>query len=468
MWDSCLILLSGLGLAVVVKGIVAEKKRNPRGLPLPPGPKGLPLLGNIFQLPQVLPWEGYRDLCKEYGDIVYLNALGQGILVLGSQRRAVDLLDKKATNYSDRPVIPITDMMYFNWNFGLMPYGGMWRQHRRSFHQLLNNNVVQRYHPIIYEETKTFLRNLKSNPEGVFEHLQSLFGTTIMRTAYGFDDIRQNETLIHDADTLASAFTEAAVPGKFLVNIFPFLKHVPSWLPGAGFQKHFAELAQLSFKTVNSPFEEAKRDFNRAELETVARNVCSVAYIAGVDTACSSGTALLYVLASYPHVQAKAQAEIDTVIGSDRLPLVTDRAELPYVHAIVKEIGRWYTVVPLGVAHANAEADEYEGYFIPKGTFVLQNNWAMMHDPELFDQPFEFNPERYLRKDGQIDPSVPDAEAAAFGHGRRICPGRHFSNDTLFVMAAFLLATYNVSASKDEDGNVIPMKLELKNPAISE
>jgi cytochrome P450 len=71
-------------------------------------------------------------------------------------------------------------------------------------------------------------------------------------------------------------------------------------------------------------------------------------FIAGAETSAGSATSLLYVLASFPHVQAKGQAEIDAIIGSDRLPLVTDRAELPYVHAIVKEVSRWFTVVPLG------------------------------------------------------------------------------------------------------------------------
>jgi hypothetical protein len=103
-----------------------------------------------------------------------------------------------------------------------------------------------------------------------------------------------------------------------------------------------------------------------------------------------------------------------------------------------------------------------------------------MHDPEVFDRPFEFIPERYL-KDGNIDPAVPDSEYAAFGHGRRyvlsnpltlscpkpdslvidrICPGRYFSNDAIFVLASSILATFDISPPKDEAGN--PVHLELK------
>ncbi|KAJ2927004.1 hypothetical protein H1R20_g10104, partial [Candolleomyces eurysporus] len=436
----------------------------------------------MLQFPQVLAWEWYAKLCEEYGDMIYLKAPGQGILVLGSKRRAVDLLDKRAANYSDRPAFPITELMDFTWAFGLMPYGLRWRQHRRAFHQYLNNNAVKRYHPIMHEETKYFLRKVKSQPDDIFEHVQFLFGTEIMRVAYGFDDIRRNEGLIHNAEALITGFSDALVPGRYLVNIFPSLRHVPSWFPGTGFKRFFGSLARISFKTLYLPFEEAKHDFangkkgtypsmaadlidrlpedsdmNRAEMESIARNVCGVAYVAGAETTVNLALALLYVLASYPDIQSRGQTEIDSAVGLDRLPVATDIQDLPYVHAIVKEVGRWFTVAPLGLPHSNSKDDEYDGFFIPKDTIIFQNNWTMMHNPEVFDKPFEFIPERYL-KDGRIDPSVPDTEAAAFGHGRR--------NDALFIMAASLLATYTLTAPKDEAGGTVPLRTQSQNPSI--
>ncbi|KAJ2932191.1 hypothetical protein H1R20_g4907, partial [Candolleomyces eurysporus] len=411
--------------------------------------------------------------------MIYLTAPGHGVLVLGSHRRAVDLLDKRSANYSDRPASPIVDMTGVGWSIGIMPYGAMWRQHSRAFHKYFAPTAVHQYHPIIYEETKAYLRKVSSHPNDIFEDTQFLFGAALMRVAYGFDDNRRNEALIDNAIALVSRFSDAVLPGRYLVNSIPALRHIPSWFPGAGFKKVFRELSHINFKTVYSPFEEAKSLFaqggngrhpsiaadlidslpeesdpNYAALETVARNVCAMGFVAGAETTGSSATALLYVLASYPEVQSKAQAEIDAIVGSDRLPLVTDREKLPYVHAIVKEVGRWYTVVPLGVAHSNTEDDEYDGYFIPKG---FQNNWAMMHDADVFDNPFEFVPERYI-KDGKIDLSAPDTERAAFGHGRR--------NDAMFVMAASLLATHTIAAPKDEKGNVAPMKLEGQNLAV--
>lgn len=315
-----------------------------------------------------------------------------------------------------------------------------------------------------------------------------------MRTSYGFDDTEQNEKLIHTADAMMRGFVEATTPGRFLVNAFPILKHAPSWFPGTSFRAFCTDYLKLSYKTIESSFEDAQRDITngrksehpsiaaaivdrlseeslqpqeRAEMEAMAKGVCAVAYIGGSETTLAAATALIIALANHPGVQRKAQAELDAVIG-DRLPLISDRPDLPYVSAVVKEIGRWYNPAPLlfALAHVSREDDEHNGYFIPKGTMVVPISWTMMHDPEVWDNPNDFRPERYL-KDGKIDPSVPDAERAAFGFGRRICPGRHFSDDALFLFASSLLAAFHVSPPNDEDGNPVPIPLNLKFELIA-
>ncbi|KAJ2932193.1 hypothetical protein H1R20_g4888, partial [Candolleomyces eurysporus] len=427
--------------------------------------------------------KGAADLVKD-PDLLYLEVLGQGMLILGSHRCAVDLLEKRAAIYSDRPTLALTDLMDFNWNLATQRYGPWWRLHRRDFHQQLNGNVVPRYHPIMYEERDGLLRMLSIHPDDFHKHLEAFFGTIIIRTAYGFEDAGRNKSLIHDAEELTIAFGAARTPGRFLVNTFPILKHVPPWLPGAGFRRYFQKLAEKSRRTVEAPFNDAKERLekgersvypslaaafidrlpardepNRASMETVARNVCAVAYSGGAETTLASAHALFLALANNPEVQIKAQEEIDTVVGSGRLPLISDRPSLPYVHAVIKELGRWYTVAPLSTPHVNTRDDEYDGYFLPKGTLIFSNGWAMMHDPSVFDKPFDFIPERYLTDDGKIDASVPDANTAAFGFGRR--------NDTIFVMAASLLATFSVFPPKDEKGNRPPLKLELKSQILA-
>ena len=143
----------------------------------------------------------------------------------------------------------------------------------------------------------------------------------------------------------------------------------------------------------------------------------------------------------HPDVLKKAQAELDAIVGPDRLPDFGDQDALVYVHAIVKETLRWHPVLPLGIPHCTVADDELEGYFVPKGTVVLCNVWcvavswsmllgvraqrsaaglrrACMRDPTAYEDPEEFRPERFIR-DGKLDPSVRDPSAFVFGFGRR-------------------------------------------------
>ena len=142
-------------------------------------------------------------------------------------------------------------------------------------------------------------------------------------------------------------------------------------------------------------------------------------------------------MALYPNVQKKAQAELDEVVGPDRLPDHTDSNALVYVNAIVKEALRWHVVVPQGISHRTIEDDELDGYFIPGGTTIMTNVWcvdmcfedyvlsliawsirAFLHDPKAYENPFDFCPERFI-KDGEIDPNVRDPTDFMFGFGRR-------------------------------------------------
>lgn len=140
----------------------------------------------------------------------------------------------------------------------------------------------------------------------------------------------------------------------------------------------------------------------------------------------------------YPEVQRKAQFELDTVIGLDRLPTHADRERLAYVNALVLEVLRWHPVVPLGVPHRLLQDDVYEGHRLPRGTIVIANIWCVMlirlfidictlpstlgdrhmtHDDKTYSKPMAFTPERYLHFDDH-EPEK-DPRDVVFGFGRR-------------------------------------------------
>ena len=119
-----------------------------------------------------------------------------------------------------------------------------------------------------------------------------------------------------------------------------------------------------------------------------------------------------------PDVMKKAQEELDRVVGKKHLPDFTDRDNLPYVSALVKELFRWGPPLPVSVPKRTTQDDVYRGYFIPAGTTVIESIWAVFRDPNLYPDPETFNPDRFL-KDGKVDPSVLNPEDRVFGSGRR-------------------------------------------------
>ncbi|THG99744.1 hypothetical protein EW026_g2677 [Hermanssonia centrifuga] len=172
----------------------------------------------------------------------------------------------------------------------------------------------------------------------------------------------------------------------------------------------------------------------------------------------------------YPDVMRRAQAEIDAVIGRDRTPSFSDRDKLPYIEAIVKEVIRWRPVDPLGVPRRSTEDDWYKGYFIPAGTVVIFNVWAMNRNPKYFPDAEEFRPERYLDDSGQLAEAIPDTHGHghfAFGSGRRICPGRDFANQAFFINIATLLWAFDFEKALDSAGQpIIPSRTDCIDEGI--
>jgi len=171
-------------------------------------------------------------------------------------------------------------------------------------------------------------------------------------------------------------------------------------------------------------------------------------------------------MALYPEVQKKAQAELDAVVGPDRLPLFSDRSSLTYINAMVKESMRWQLVLPLAIPHMSTDDDEYDGYFIPKGSIVIGNGWSILHDSDEFSEPEEYRPERYL-KDGKLNQDIRSPSVAAFGYGRRICAGRFMSDNSLFITIALVLSVFSIEPPVDEKGNTIKLTIEVTSGLLS-
>ncbi|KAJ7509664.1 cytochrome P450 [Mycena galericulata] len=457
-------------------------------LPLPPGPKKLPLIGNLFDIPAKFQWETYAQWSEQYNsDIIHLDLAGTSVIVLSSLEATDALFEKRSSMYSDRADAPmITELMGWKFNIATMKYGDEWRTHRRLFNQAFSAKAARRYEPHELTATHALLGRMLDSPDAFLDHFRQMAGEIIMSVAYGIDVLPSNDPFVTLAHKAVHTFAIAYVPGLYLVDTFPILKHVPSWFPGAGFKRKAQEWRKLSQGMLELPFMETKRQLESgiAPSSFTADNLnalkssdqvfyrehhvqatAGTMYIGGADTTVSAlGTFILAILAN-PEVQKKAQTEIDSVTGGEALPRFEDQDAMPYVSALVKELLRWKNVTPFAVPHFLTAEDEYRGYRLPAGSIVLGNAWALLHDEAVYPDPHAFKPERFLLN-GKLNPAVKGPESA-FGFGRRLCPGRHMATSSIWITVASMLATFDVEKATDAEGNIIEPSYEYVSGLIS-
>ncbi|KAF5357112.1 hypothetical protein D9756_006792 [Leucocoprinus leucothites] len=463
-------------LALVVVTIAVSQNNKPR-LPYPPGPKRLPLIGNLLDFPQGKEWETYTRWGKELGsDIVYINIAGSHLLICNTLSSTLDLLDKRSAKYSSRaPFVMANELAGWEWLTGGMPYGKRWRQRRKLFQRHFDPADPSMFQHWQLFYGKKFMLDLLDSPDDAWNHMIQMVAGAIISIAYGIEVKGKGDPHIKLAIEGSQSLIDTMVPGKYLVDSLPFLKHLPEWFPGANFKREAKGFKILTDRFREAPFLAtvdamnkgvAQPSFVSQGLQILSENIKDSAevkeqereaiidmaaniYLGGADTTSSGIGTFFLAMVLHPEVQRKAQEELDSVLGHGRLPEFGDRETLPYLEAVVKEVFRWKPTTPIAVPHYSTEDDEYRGYFIPKNTVVIGNAWAILHDEKVYSNPEEFIPERFLTKDRKLNPEVQDPSVAAFGFGRRECPGRHVGISATWLIAAYMLSAFNFEKATD-------------------
>ncbi|KAJ5915533.1 hypothetical protein N7466_011466 [Penicillium verhagenii] len=454
--------LVGVVLVAIVlyatKLVVSRKKASG---PLPPGPVGKPVLGNIADLPAPgeqdwVHWAKHKEL---YGPISSITVMGQTIVILNDSRIATDLLVKRSAIHSSRPnLVFASEMVGWEHIMAMQTYSDRFRAYRKATQPYLGHETA-----VSHEA-----------------------GAIILKIAYGYTiEPHKLDPLVQMAGLALEHFAIAGTPGAWLVDMIPALKYVPSWLPGAGFKRKAQAWKKNLQNTADIPYAFVQRQMKGkqpepsylsnlfkadgipaagTEEEVVAKWTAASLYTGGADTTVSSVATFFLAMTLYPEVQRKAQEEIDRVLGAGQLPKMADRANLPYINAVVKETLRWHPVAPMGIPHMSNQDDMYEGYHIPKGSLIMPNIWALTHDPEVYHDPMTFKPERFLGVDGR-EPET-DPRSVVFGFGRRACPGRLLAENTVYLSVSRSLAVFNIGKAV-ENGKEVEVKAEFQPGVIS-
>ncbi|KAG1879784.1 cytochrome P450 [Suillus subluteus] len=462
-----LLCLTGVGVYLVKQVLI---KKNPA--PYPPGPRGWPLIGNVLDMPRVKPWLTFTEWGKKYGDITHIEVLGRHIIVLNSVETAMEMMDRKSVLYSDRPVLPmIGELVGWKDSLPFLSYGDRLRRQRKNIQRVIGSRAaVDVYNEIEEVETLRFLKRVLAKPDRLQEHIRHTAGAIILRITYGYEVKENDDPFIDLADRAISQFSQGQ-SGKFMVDILPFLAKVPAWFPGAGFKRIAREWRRTLEEMVSAPHEFVKDqivagiapmsftsnlleggDISAEEDHTVKWSAFSL-YAGGSDSIVSAIYSFFLAMTLFPDVQKKAQAEIDAVVGPDRLPSFADRDYLPYTEALVKEILRWNVIALIG-GHCVTQGDIHDGYYIPKGSIIMPNIWFMLNDPQTYANPSQFNPERFLTKDGKEPETEP--RTICFGFGRRICPGIYLAEASIWISTVMSLAVFDISKVIENGVEITP------------
>ncbi|KAI0723229.1 cytochrome P450 [Earliella scabrosa] len=432
-----------VGVAYIVYRLLS-KATSRRGLaPLPPGPRPLPLIGNLVDLPKSHAWLTFSKWGDIYGGIVHVSALGQSIVILNDPKYAVEMLDKKGLLYSDRPKLVMGGQMV-GWEEApvLSPFCDRWAEYRRLMSQFMGTKAkIDELNHVLQEETNVLLKQIIADPHDWVEHVRSFSGGLVLQLVYGYrasdpggkELVKLVDDAMHGFSRQAKEF-RGYLQGMLHVPFELVKKQMATSVARPSFTRNLLERSDLS-----------------PQRERIIQWAAAGIYSGGAETTVAAISAFVLGITRHPKEREQAQAEIDAVIGRDRLPTPADRERLPYCHALYLEVIRCYTLGPLGLPHVARGDDVHDGYFIPKGSIVIPNNWRYFHDPHTYPHPEAFSPERFLGAEKQFDP-----RKYVFGYGRRVCPGLHLGDATMWLASISILAAFDVTPPVKDGQPIIP------------
>ncbi|EMD34421.1 hypothetical protein CERSUDRAFT_97680 [Gelatoporia subvermispora B] len=437
------------------------KRTQARYASLPPGPDGYWPFGkgkNIKgpYLPRI-----YESICQEYGPVFTVKQDGDLTVVIGRYQAAVEIMGAHSADLADRPrAVAAGELISGGFRLLLSSGKEHVRKLRTTIHAFTQPRAAATYEPMQMRNAKRYILDILGNPTDQLSHAKRYAASFIMEVTFGkTTPTSYSDPEVKAINQVVVNFGNALLPGKYLVNSFPFLKYIPFFVSHLK-KMHKAEITlyreQLGIVKEKMDKGEARSCFATYLLENYKRLGLSEGqmlyltgsmFAAGTDTTAATLGFVSMAAACYPEAQARVQSQLNEVVGRDRIPTFADRKLLPEVEAFILEVFRWRPVSMLGFAHKATKDIAWKDYVIPAGTTVLGYHWAISRDPEVFPEPETFNPQRWFDKNGKIRS---DVKFQNFGFGRRTCPGQWIADRSIFIDCALLLWAFNISQIADK------------------
>ncbi|KAL8529477.1 hypothetical protein ACS0TY_006779 [Phlomoides rotata] len=457
-------------LLQIIKAGGAKGRRQ-----LPPGPRAWPVIGNLPQLGPK-PHQSMAAMSRVHGPLMHLKMGFVHVVVAASASVAEQFLKVHDANFSSRPPNSGAEHVAYNYHdLVFAPYGPRWRLLRKicALH-LFSTKALDDFRHVRQEEVRHLVHTIASvgqSPVTIAQLLNAcatnaisrvMLGRRVVGHGGGGGDMEAEEFKgmvvelmvlagvfnIGDFITPLKSFDLQGVVGKMKklhVRFDAFFTSILEEHKMKGSEGHVDLLSRLiSLKDVDG--EGGK--LTDTEIKALLLNL----FAAGTDTTSSTVEWTIAELIRNPKILAQARQELDSVVGDDRLVTEFDIPHLPFLQAIIKENFRLHPSTPLSLPRIAQENCEINGYFIPKGSTLLVNVWAISRDPNIWADPLDFRPERFLvgGERPNVDVRGNDFEMIPFGSGRRICAGMNLGIRMVQMLVATMVHAFDFELSNEE------------------
>ncbi|KAJ0001975.1 hypothetical protein NQD34_001771 [Periophthalmus magnuspinnatus] len=496
-----LMILPFIGAVSISEGLVAIatvclvflilqylQNEIPEGLQRLPGPKPLPIIGNVLELGSK-PYLSLTEMSKRFGDIFQIQIGMRPVVVLSGSETVRQALIKQGDDFAGRPDLYSFRFISDGKSLAFSTdQAGVWRARRKLAYSALRSfssleGTTPEYSCMLEEhickEGEYLIKRIQSvmKTDGSFDpfrHIVVSVANVICGMCFGRRYDHDDQELLSLVN-LSDEFGQVVGSGN-PADFIPILQYIPSVTMkkfvsiNSRFtnfiekivNEHYATYDKDNIRDITDSLidhcEDRKLDEN-SNIQMSDEKIVSIVndlFGAGFDTVSTCVSWSVMYMVAYPEVQDKLHREIQDTVGQDRFPRLSDRANLPYVESFILEVFRHSSFLPFTIPHCTTKNTSLNGYFIPKDTCVFINQWQINHDPELWKDPSTFNPERFLNSEGTEVNKVEGEKVVAFGLGRRRCIGEVIARNEVFLFLAILIQNFHFHKIPDQILDMTP------------